>query len=183
MGFVAFNLMCFILFIFYLLMILINWNCRGAQGKNFRRTLTNFCRKNKVDMVALQETQCSGNIAINTIKKLGFKNHFLVEARDFSGGIWLMWNRMDIKIHLIKTDFHFLHVQVNEQNMDPWLLTVVYASPREHERADTWQQLRITKPWLMMGDFKEIASLDDKKGGAHLDISKCQKFNCWINDR
>jgi hypothetical protein len=41
----------------------------------------------------------------------------------------------------------------------------------------------ITEPWLMMGDFNEIASLDEKKGGAQSDISKCQKFNCWINDR
>jgi len=45
----------------------VNWNCRGAQGKKIRRALTNFCRNNKVDMVALQETRCSGSIAQNTI--------------------------------------------------------------------------------------------------------------------
>ena len=43
-----------------------------GQGKNFRRALTNFCRNNKVDMVALQETRCSGSIAQNTIKKIRF---------------------------------------------------------------------------------------------------------------
>jgi len=43
-------------------MIIINWNCRGAQGINSRRALNNFCRRNKVDIVTLQETCCSGSI-------------------------------------------------------------------------------------------------------------------------
>ncbi|MCI16770.1 hypothetical protein A2U01_0037914, partial [Trifolium medium] len=102
---------------------------------------------------------------------MGFKFHLLVEAQGFSGGIWLMWNRLDIKVNLITTDFHFLHVQVQEKNVDPWLLTVVYASPREQERGETWNKLRqlaanINEPWLMVGDFNEIASPEEKKGGA-----------------
>jgi len=64
----------------YSLMIVISWNCRGAQGLNFRRVLNNFCRKNKVDVVALQETRCSGSVARKAIKKLGFKNHIVSEA-------------------------------------------------------------------------------------------------------
>ncbi|CAJ2644330.1 unnamed protein product [Trifolium pratense] len=159
----------------------------GAQSLNFRRALNNFCRKNKVDIVALQEPRCSGSTARKTIKKLGFKNYVMAEARGFSGGIWLMWNRSDIQIQLIQNNFHFLHVQVSEKGMEPWLLTVIYASPRENERHDTWQLLRhlatsINKPWLVMGDFNEIAYPDEKKGGAPVDVKKCQIFNSWIND-
>ncbi|CAJ2669285.1 unnamed protein product [Trifolium pratense] len=98
-----------------------------------------------------------------------------------------MWNRLDIKVHLIKTNFHFLHVQVKEKDVDPWLLTVVYASPRENERSETWHHIRqlasnITEPWLVMGDFNEIASPDEKKGGVQADIGKCLQFNRWINE-
>ncbi|CAJ2654248.1 unnamed protein product [Trifolium pratense] len=162
-------------------------NCRGAQGINFRRALNNFCRKNKVDIVALQEPRCSGITAEKTIKKLGFKNYVIAEARGFSGGIWLMWNRPDIQIQLLQNNFHFFHVQVSEKDMEPWLLTVVYASPRENERHDTWHLLRqiatyINMPWLMMGDFNEIAYPNEKKGGAPADVTKCQNFNSWIND-
>jgi len=149
------TIFCFCYIIIFLMKV-ITWNCRGAQGKNFRRALADFCRNNKVDLVALQETRCSGNIARNTIKKLGFKYFLLAEARGFSGGIWLMWNRMDIKVQLIKTNFHFLHVQVTERDLEPWLLTVVYASPREIERSDTWCQIchlatTINDPWLVLG--------------------------------
>jgi exonuclease III len=102
-------------------MIIINWNCRGAQGINFRQALNNFCRRNKVDIVALQETHCSGSIGKKTIKKLGFKNYVLSEARGFSEGIWLLWNKLDIQIQLIHNDFHYLHVQVQEKDLQPWL--------------------------------------------------------------
>ncbi|GAU42633.1 hypothetical protein TSUD_238250 [Trifolium subterraneum] len=68
---------------------------------------------------------------------------------------------------------------VKEKDMDPWLLTVVYASPRENERSETWHQIRqlattITDPWLMMGDFNEIASPDEKKRGS---ASRYQKMD------
>ncbi|MCH84023.1 hypothetical protein A2U01_0004853, partial [Trifolium medium] len=77
---------------------------------------------------------------------------------------------------------------VEEKDSDPWLLTVVYAaSPREQERRETWLQIRhlattITAPWLVMGDFNETASPDEKKGGARVDIGKCLQFNNWINE-
>lgn len=150
-------------------MIIINWNCRGAQGINFRQALNNFCRRNKVDIVALQETHCSGSIGKKTIKKLGFKNYVLSEARGFSEGIWLLWNKLDIQIQLIHNDFHYLHVQVQEKDLQPWNNLRHLAST-------------ITKPWLMIGDFNEIAYPEEKKGGAPADVRKCHLFNSQIND-
>jgi len=153
----------------------------------FVEHLNFFCRKQKVDIVALQEPRYSGNVALRTIKSLGFKKFLLSEARGFSGGIWLLWNRTDLQIQLIRNDSHFLHVQVKDKDNDPWLLTVVYASPRDHERGDTWNNLRdvarsIHEPWLMMGDFNEIASPDEKKGGTQVDLRRCLHFADWIND-
>jgi hypothetical protein len=92
----------------------------------------------------------------------------MAEVRGYSGSIGLMWNRRNIKIHLIKIDFHFLHVQVKEKDMDPWLLTMVYTSPRENKISDTCHQSQIlatiiTDPWLVMGDFNEIANPVQKK--------------------
>jgi hypothetical protein len=123
-----------------------------------------------VGIVALQETHCSGTIFHNAIRKLGSKYFLLVEARGFSGDIWVMCNILDIMVRVIKSNFHFLHVQVKEKDMDSWLLTVVYASPRKNERRETWHLIHplattTTDPWLVMGDFNEIASPDGKKGG------------------
>lgn len=65
-------------------------------------------------MVALQEPRCSGHRARATINKLGFKKFVLVEAQGFSGGIWLMWNREDIKVQLLQENGHFLYVAVRK---------------------------------------------------------------------
>ncbi|GAU50641.1 hypothetical protein TSUD_184330 [Trifolium subterraneum] len=67
--------------------------------------------------------------------------------------------------------------------MELWLLTVVYASPIENERRDTWIKLHdiartIQEPWLMMGDFNEIMSTNEKKGGAPVDIRRFEV--AWI---
>lgn len=43
-------------------------------------------------MVALQEIICSGIKANNTIKNLGFYKNTRIEAWEFAGGIWLIWN-------------------------------------------------------------------------------------------
>jgi len=67
------------------------------------------------------------------------------------------------------------------------LLTVVYASPREIERQDTWLSLRqlatcSNNPWLMMCDFKKIVYPHEKKGGALTYVRRCQTFNNWTNE-
>lgn len=49
-------------------MIILSWNCMTPQGRNFGRTLKNYCNGYNVDMVALQETRCSGVKANNTTK-------------------------------------------------------------------------------------------------------------------
>ncbi|GAU36844.1 hypothetical protein TSUD_213680 [Trifolium subterraneum] len=90
-------------------------------------------------------------------------------------------NRLMPMLHVEKKVIEDLNIpwkkriSVSEQNMDPWLLTVVYASPRDHERNETWQRLHqmatsIQETWIMMGDFNEIANPDEKKGGAPVDI-------------
>ncbi|GAU24370.1 hypothetical protein TSUD_390790 [Trifolium subterraneum] len=109
-----------------------------------------------------KETRCSDNVARAAIKKLGLKNYIVSEAHGFLGGIWLLWNRQDIEFEVIQNNFHFIHVKVKEKDVDSWLLTVVYASPRDNERDTTRHQLmglaaNIQVPWLMMGDFNEIA--------------------------
>lgn len=105
-----------------------------------------------VDFVALQEPRCSG-----------------IKAQGFSGGIRLLWIRDDIQIDVVKDDFHFLHVNVLMLlgSLHPYpltfMLTAVYASPRERERGKTWEQLRnlaasIHIPWMLLGGFNSIAN-------------------------
>lgn len=65
----------------------------------------------------------------------------IVEARGFSGGIWILWNKNDISISAIQSREHFLHVETFDNLSNPWLLIVVYASPRVAERVELWDNI------------------------------------------
>lgn len=80
-----------------------------------------------------------------------------------------------------------MHVKVTDHDTRTRLLTVVYASPHDMERAETWRNIRtlsttINEPWLLVGDFNEISSTTEQKGGAPPDQQRCLAFSKWIND-
>lgn len=51
-----------------------------------------------------------------------------------------------------------------------WLLTVVYSSLSASKRRDLWEYLdqvakTINHPWVIVRDFNEIVTIDEKNGG------------------
>ncbi|KAK7255931.1 hypothetical protein RIF29_29359 [Crotalaria pallida] len=158
----------------------------GAMGRDFGRFFRDMKMIQKSDVVLLQEPRCSGLKARITIKKLGFHNSMISEANGFSRGIWILWNNPDIKIQAMCIEQQILHVSIQENNFNPWFLSVVYASPRGEERGMLWNSIldikhKITGDWLLLGDFNDIANDGEKRGGAPVDIAKCINFSARIN--
>ncbi|XLR08090.1 hypothetical protein S83_036028 [Arachis hypogaea] len=163
------------------------WNCRGAAGKPFGRTLTDYLKVYRTDIVILLETRCSGDKARNVIRKLGFNYYHIEEAVSFSGGIWIMWNDVDINIFVLVSKAQHVHLGIKRGIQEEWLLTAVYASPQEGRRRELWHDLRnlqqnIRQGWLVIGDFNDIADPSEKKGGGRVDIGACRRFRKWIDD-
>lgn len=48
-------------------MIIFNWNSRGALGKSFARALKEYIPSYNPDVIALQETGCSGEKALRSL--------------------------------------------------------------------------------------------------------------------
>lgn len=153
----------------------------------FARTLKDMIRLNKPDILTLQEPRISGSRALQVIRSLGFQFHLIVEARGFSGGIWILWNNNSISITQIQAHDQFLHVKVEAASTGTWLLSVIYASPRASERAELWEAIlnlssTISSDWLVVRDFNEIACPSEKKGGGAVDYARCELFTSWINE-
>lgn len=53
--------------------------------------LKEYLREFNPDIIVLVETIISGPKAVNVIRRIGFSNSHRVEARGFSGGIWVLW--------------------------------------------------------------------------------------------
>lgn len=154
------------------------WNCQGAGNNKFLATAKDLICVHKIQVFAVVEPRVSGDQATKIIKKFGFANHVRAEAQGFSGGIWLLWHDASFTMEVEQIDPRFIHVQIGERGNRIWGLTVVYAKPDELAKAQLRSQLEqmvttMMDPWMVIGDFNDIASQDEKKGGAPINVAKC----------
>uniref|UniRef100_A0A2N9FPJ3 CCHC-type domain-containing protein n=1 Tax=Fagus sylvatica TaxID=28930 RepID=A0A2N9FPJ3_FAGSY len=115
----------------------LTWNCRGVLNPCFRRALLDLLKINSPAILVLTETRLGGN---------------MVEVE-----------------HLCSTEQE-LHVSVKVRGShNLWLLSAIYASPRRSERRILWKNLSVIAllhnlPWVMVGDFNDILSCEEKWG-------------------
>ena len=107
-----------------------------------------------------------------------------MEASGFFGGIWLLWNDIRVNLKVVASSRYSITIVIAEGSQF-WVLTVVYASPNPAVRNSMWGYLNTTRrcfkgPWVVMGDFNEIVSSDEKRGGRGC-FSKIG-FSDWISD-
>ncbi|KAK2451486.1 hypothetical protein P8452_14619 [Trifolium repens] len=136
--------------------------------------------------MVIMETRVDPNKLDKSIKLLGFDNMQHTECRGFAGGIVVAWKTCDARIKVETADFQFIHLQIAFTNGPSWKFTAVYASPKEELRKDMWLKLshisqNMSEGWMMAGDFNDIASQDEKKGGASVSLRRCNNFLDNIN--
>jgi hypothetical protein len=86
-----------------------------------------------------------------------------------SGGVILLWKK-EIVIQQIFSAPKYIDVKVVEGPDKEWRLTGIYGEPRWQDKYKTWDKMRELKghnnlPWVVIGDFNEIAFLHEKDGG------------------
>ncbi|KAI9077105.1 hypothetical protein K1719_040927 [Acacia pycnantha] len=107
-----------------------------------------------------------------------------MEIVGFPGGIWIVWDRDDLKVEVLVKEDQFVHCKIGS-GTEVLLLTAVYANPAEQRRIGLWDALfrlaeNIREPWLVAGDFNEIKSPLEQKGGGRVNDLRCRRFSDWI---
>ncbi|KAI9080839.1 hypothetical protein K1719_037148 [Acacia pycnantha] len=160
------------------------WNCRGAASKGIVAVLRDLGFRHKVDVVVILEPRISGSPAIRVIKSWGFKHSVREEAEGFSGGIWMLWNLDELYVDVLVKNDQFIHCKLRLEGKE-LLFTAIYASPSEQRRHITWDSLHtlaggVADPWLLAGDFNDIKSPLEQKGGGQVNETRCRRFKEWI---
>lgn len=163
------------------------WNWQGAGNPKFYRFLKEYLRDFDPDVMVLVETRVSGIIAENAIKKIGFWKSHRVEARRFSGGIWVMC-KDSVQVAVELNNFQFIQLKVKFPDLqDLVMFTGVYGSPhwvtRKELRADLGAIAKgVQILWLLAGDFNALLHDDKRQCGSPKGKYSCQLFQTFCND-
>lgn len=114
-------------------------------------------------------------------RRLGLDSLFTVDNVGFSGGLAIVWKR-ELEVNIISHSANHIDITIKHSAKSPtWRFTGIYGSPARHRRKDTWELLKELStnnslPWMLMGDFNDILSPEEKLGGAQQPLWLMQGF-------
>ena len=149
-------------------MNIISWNCRGLGNLRAVLALHNLVKSQGPKILFLMETKLDVHEMELIRIKLQFKYCFIVPSLGRSGGLALLWMD-DVQLTILNYSINHIDAQVCLQGALLWRFTGFYGNPITHRCRESWallekQDSRMTLPWLLMGDFNEILSSDERFG-------------------
>ncbi|XP_028106480.1 uncharacterized protein LOC114305569 [Camellia sinensis] len=168
-------------------MKLLIWNCRGADNKVFKRTMKELVQTHKPSILVLMETKVELSSLGQFFNKMRFTASSHVDSVGRSGGIWVLWDPFRATVKPLEVNAQFIHAKVQRDNFEDWILSAIYASLNRRNRDLLWANLEaiadnMTSPWLVAGDFNDIASLSEKRSfSTNISQARTQKFNARMN--
>lgn len=145
------------------------WNCQGLGSPVKIQFLKDVTRTEKPTFIFLSETISSYSKMEELCNKLGFEGFIAVEPQGKSGGIALLW-RFEGTVNLLSQSRSHIDVKLSVQGKCEWRLTGIYGEPSRAQRFKTWELLKnlsrdANLPWCLVGDFNNIVSQEEKRGG------------------
>jgi hypothetical protein len=149
-------------------MKLFSLNCRGLGNLETVRELHMLVTKEDPVIVFLMETRLELRCLEFLRVRLGMCGCFGVNRHGFGGGLALLW-RSSVSVHVQSYSNHHIDADVVVEDGLKWRLTGFYGHPERGLRGYSWALLRHlcstrSLPWLVMGDFNEVTSLEEQWG-------------------
>lgn len=121
------------------------------------------------DVLCLQETKCSLTKLQPLCLVLGFDFVVNVDANGKCGGLAVFWKHPYVFNVLSKCKY-WIHGYLHSPAGHNIILSNIYGPPKRHKRYKLWDFIESIddscNPWLLIGDFNQIMSLNDKWAGS-----------------
>ncbi|XP_019176174.1 PREDICTED: uncharacterized protein LOC109171577 [Ipomoea nil] len=117
--------------------------------------------------------------------RMGFDGMLVVGRKGMGGGLALFWREKDM-VTVLGYSANHINVSVHLPDKIPYRLTCFYGYPERARRELSWRLLRGLKsstvmPWIVIGDFNDIASPSEKKGVNPYPDGLIRGFNDTLN--
>ncbi|KAK1361720.1 hypothetical protein POM88_046194 [Heracleum sosnowskyi] len=155
------------------------------------KALASHVHRFNPEIVFLIETRLSVASSIQLCKKLNFDHCWAVNRTGFGGGPVLLWSNR-VKIKVLESSPGHITGYVSGNDFLPWVFTGFYGHPDHLKRVHSWELLKKIKDvcvglWMCLGDFNEITSNFEKKGGhvrsyATMDRFKDTMDKCQLSE-
>lgn len=165
--------------IFQFQMKIASWNVRGLGGVSRRMVVKELIRRQKLQIVMLQETKLN-EVSDATVKQIWGKRDVkwaAVDATGSAGGLLTLWGPCSISVITSWEEEFSLSLLVEDMgNNSRWLLTSVYGPNDNQRRKDFWKELdmirtRWSGAWCLGGDWNIIRFPSEKKGVAGFQVA------------
>ncbi|XP_075670362.1 uncharacterized protein LOC142640157 [Castanea sativa] len=163
-------------------MNIIAWNCRGDLKPNFQAHVRDLIRNHDPVMFMVMETRIGGIRAKEKTDCLPLDGAIHTNTIGYAGGLWLVWNTDKVGVSLLSKIEQEIHVSVKVRSLDStYFFSAIYASPQLGERCVLWNNLCMfaklhNMPWVIVRDFNEPLSNEDKFGGRAVSNSRSFDF-------
>ncbi|KAJ9689586.1 hypothetical protein PVL29_014990 [Vitis rotundifolia] len=168
---------------------LLSWNVRGAYNSDERKVTKALIKKNKVDLVCLQETKIQ-EMSRGLVRSLGvgrFLEWGVVDSRGAARGIVVFYdNRVLELVDLEKGVFSISCHFKNCEDGFIWIFIGVYGPTLRRDREFFWGELGAIKgflngPWCVAGNFNSILSPEERNREESLNLDM-RRFSKIIED-
>lgn len=159
------------------------WNVRGFNGPLTQNIVASLCRQHNIAIFGILETKVAkdriGGIMYRKFRGWNFhSNHGEVQG----GRIVITWNAQMVDCVPVETHAQVIHCRVrNKITSQKFLCSFVYGASTPAAREDLWSNLiscgvNHAEPWLLLGDYNCVLSLDERQGGQNPHAHDMEKF-------
>ncbi|XP_026398917.1 uncharacterized protein LOC113294756 [Papaver somniferum] len=163
-------------------MKIVFWNIRGLKRLNAKDKLKSLVHSSCPSVVFVAEPKVRATS--DFCKKLNLPNmhHKVIHnsTNTKKGNIWMSWN-----VNISAPKFFSITAQSITVEVGGCLVTGIHAACLTVDRRELWEELEFLnsqdKPWIAIGDFNTIMSVNEKKGGRSPLTISMQEFNDCLN--
>jgi hypothetical protein len=164
----------------------IAWNCRGLGNPCTVQELFCLVREQDPLILFVVETRLD-EARLEVLRcKLHFSSKLVVSRREQGGGLTLFW-KQEANVTIKSYSLYHIDTVINEGRDDAWRFIGFYGAPETHRCHLSWTLLQslhqqLSLPWLCMGDFNELFSMNEKLGGPVRSSRQMQDFRDAIDE-